>query len=131
MRITDPGHVYVLDDLDGQTPYDENVLVFVKREGEGYPGNTGHYPGTNLQDVLRVCINRINYLDNQIHDPLNQVCKDHLRLALFALESRAAQRHGRTLVIKGLKIEEEPVCSSCGHIGCEGNCRASRSLAQV
>jgi hypothetical protein len=38
MRVFDPGHKY---------------LKFVKREGDNYPRNRGHYEGTTSQEVLR------------------------------------------------------------------------------
>ncbi len=45
MKIVDLGHEYTLDSLDGEC---ENRVIFVKREGDGYPGNTGCHPGTTL-----------------------------------------------------------------------------------
>jgi hypothetical protein len=52
MKIIDPGHKYELDQLDGEG---KEILTFVKRDtpSERYPGNQGHYPGTNMQEVLR------------------------------------------------------------------------------
>jgi hypothetical protein len=44
MRIIDPGHDYILSVYDGEG---EQRLTFMKREGPGFPGNIGHYPGTN------------------------------------------------------------------------------------
>lgn len=60
MKVIDPGHVYELAHLDGQHV---ERLVFVKREGDGYPGNFGHHEGTNLQEVLRALIDRVEYLN--------------------------------------------------------------------
>lgn len=40
--------------------------MFVKREGEHFPGNVGHYPGTTMQEVLRVLIDRAKYVNSQI-----------------------------------------------------------------
>src|SRR5258707_13345918 len=42
------------------------TLQFVKREGEGYPGNIGHHEGTTMQEVLRVLIDRAKYINGQI-----------------------------------------------------------------
>ena len=44
MKVIDDGHEYLLDNLDGEgvTP-----LLFVKREGDGYPGNEGHHAGSS------------------------------------------------------------------------------------
>lgn len=120
MRVIDPGHEYLLNSLDGGEPV---LLTFVKREGEGYPGNIGHHPGTNLQEVLRALIERVKYLNNQIPDARNWHVLLYLREALFELEQRAAERHGRVLSYFKLdEIEFQLTCSKCGHIGCHGEC---------
>lgn len=146
MKVIDPGHVYDLRWLDGK-PFDlqietghtdlirsygglpdfvQNRLIFVKREGDGYPGNVGHHPGTTLQEVLRALIDRVKYLDDQIHDHRNADVIYSLREAIINLEERAAERHGRlrewqrTVVWE--RIEDMPTCPKCLHIGCAGNC---------
>jgi hypothetical protein len=138
MKIIDPGHVYELDWLDGEpetayfgdpedteTPeHPANRLIFIKREGPGYPGNVGSHPGTNIQEVLRVLIDRLKYLNNQIPDNHNSLALSDLREALWFLEHRAAERHGRFLKVWPWEIELEPTCRKCGHIGCDGTCHA-------
>jgi hypothetical protein len=95
-----------------------------KREGPGYPGNVGSHPGTNIQEVLRVLIDRLKYLNNQIPDNHNSLALSDLREALWFLEHRAAERHGRFLKVWPWEIELEPTCRKCGHIGCDGTCHA-------
>lgn len=126
MIVIDPGHVYKLNSLDGPMSSGGklDILQFVKREGKGYPGNIGHYPGTTTQEVLRVLIDRIKYVDNQIPDSRNRNVLINLREAIYHLELRAAARHGRELIRIDRPIEEMPVCSKCGHIGCDGSCHA-------
>src|SRR6266403_40383 len=98
MRVIDPGHHYELTNLDvGLEVYNFSDIVFVKREGVGYPGNVGHHSGTNCQEVLRVLIDRVKYLDNQIPDDNNETILGFLRLAVFNFEERAARRHGRKI----------------------------------
>lgn len=122
MEILDPGHAYKLATLDGDA---EVLLTFVKRCGDGYPGNIGAYPGTNLQEVLRVLIDRVQYLNQQVFCEENLMILQALRAAFYRLELRAARRHGRLLDGNMLDaIETVPTCSSCGHIQCAGNCRA-------
>src|ERR1017187_974653 len=125
MKVLDPGHAYRLNQFDTINSLFEIIdpveLVFVKREGEGYPGNVGHYPGTNLQEVCRVCINRLKYLDNQISNPVNIPAINHFRSIIRLLEIRAAERHGRPWVEPMVPIELVPTCPTCGHIGCIGN----------
>lgn len=123
MYVIDSGHVYLLNSLDKDF-FDTPVkLTFVKREGPGYPGNIGHHSGTTTQEVLRALIDRTKYVDNQIHDQRNDSVLFHLRYAIFELEMRAADRHGRVLPSFDMDdIENIPYCEKCGHIGCEGNC---------
>ena len=129
MRVVDPGHRYVLRQLDSALP--DNLgpadltgeLRFVKREGEGYPGNVGHYCGTTTQEVLRALIDRAKYVDNQIPDARNRQVIYYLRAAIFELEMRAAERHGRVLPLFDMEdIENLPTCERCNHIGCQGGC---------
>lgn len=120
MKEVDKGHEYLLDEYDG---YHERGmrLVFVKREGEGYPFNKGSHCGTNCQEVLRALIYRVKYLQKQIPCDENVVVLRNLRNALWQFEIRAAQRHGRQLPKLPEAIETVPTCEGCGHIGCEGN----------
>jgi hypothetical protein len=144
MKIIDPGHVFDLDWLDGNPqvfdPFEipaewrervfvpthsvrENRLIFVKREGEKYPGNVGHHAGTQIQEVLRAIISRIKYVDEQIPDPSNRNTIDYLRRAFISLEQRAARRHGRAFPMSlWFDIEDQPTCRECGHVGCPGGC---------
>lgn len=98
MEKIDPGHIYKLDQLDVETVCASVLLTFVKREGPGYPGNVGHYPGTTVQEVLRACIDRIKYVDAQIHHDNNDRVISHLRETILLLEERAAERHNKQLI---------------------------------
>lgn len=125
MEVIDPGHVYTLRCLDDQGLEPALMLRFVKREGPGYPGNVGHHGGTTTQEVLRALIDRTKYVDNQIHDDRNDELLFHLRSGIFALEMRAAARHGRVLFVHDIgNIEDAPYCEKCGHIGCDGRCHS-------
>lgn len=115
MRVADPGHVYEVDCLDGGSP---QRIVFVKREGPGYPFNVGHHAGTNCQEVIRVLVDRVKYLQRQIPCAENELIIDHLRATLRLFEERAAFRHGRVLGSIPIEIEAMQWCQTCGHIGC-------------
>lgn len=117
MRIFEAGHTYALQSLDGG---DIELLSFVKREGPGYPGNKGSHPGTIIQEVLRVCINRLDYVNNQIPCPENRLARTSLEEAIFHLEHRTAERHGRVLKATAVGISDLPSCKGCGHIECPG-----------
>lgn len=117
MRVIEAGHIYALQSLDGG---DVEILRFVKREGEGYPGNIGTHPGTIIQEVLRACLDRLRYVENQIHSDYNAFATAKLEDAIFYLEKRAAGRHGRRLHTGPARIDSLPTCKGCGHIECPG-----------
>lgn len=117
MKVLDPGHRYLLTHLDGSG---EQELTFVKRIGEGYPGNTPPaHEGTTIQEVLRVLIDRLKYVDHQspAYEDLDAIgC---LRLALLHLENRAARVRGHSFeMYRPPAVELEPTCPVCGHIVC-------------
>jgi hypothetical protein len=127
MKILDPGHTYEVDIYDEPGFTSPNVITFMKREGENYPGNKDSYPGTNCQELIRVLIDRLKYLNNQIPCPENKDALQYLRQALLSFEIRAAKRHQ---LFKGGNwmsmqiIETLPVCHICGHIidlACKGH----------
>lgn len=123
MEVVDPGHMYILRELDSGSFVIPQILTFVKREGEGYPGNDGSHPGTTTQEVLRALIDRTQYVHRQIPHWSNLVVLASLREAIVLLESRAAERHGRIFPSYDPNfIEMVPVCAKCGHVGCEGDC---------
>lgn len=121
MKEIDAGHEYLLDSYDGGDPV---RLTFMKREGEGYPFNAGHHPGTNCQEVIRALIARVQYLQKQIPCDENDQIVNDLRSALWKFELRAAKRHGRASVFpwretyQPVPIESQPACTHCGHVGC-------------
>lgn len=120
MTVIDPGHYFSLLRLDTLKGGDL-TLRFVKRQGTKYPGNTGSYPGTTLQEVLRACISRTKYLHKQAWHWTNLILLVCLHLAVWMLEIRAAIHHGRR--IPGVHAAVYgPVCVKCLHVGCKGSC---------
>jgi hypothetical protein len=119
MEVMDPGHKFLLQSYDEGEP---QVLVFMKREGTGYPLNVGHYSGTNCQEVIRALIERVKYLQHQVPCEENQQIIELLRGCLKLFEERAAQRRGQMLPELGCEeIESLPTCRKCGHIGCSAH----------
>lgn len=118
MRVLCAGHRYELDHLDGSG---HSELVFVKRIGDKYPGNgVDPHEGTNIQEVLRALINRVEYLNSQDRHPTNVVVLSCLRQSILSLEQRAAERHGRILKRTDENgIEYDATCHICGHIECQ------------
>lgn len=126
MKVLEAGHQYDLENYDDTDEKTSNYLIFMKRIGGHYPGNVAPaHRGTNCQEVLRVLIDRVKYLNNQIPCIENEEIIRYLRYAIFMFESRAANLHGRPFdKVKDFpyienRIEEEPTCKTCGHIRCQ------------
>jgi len=116
MRVIDPGHIYELDSVDGNV---SNVLQFVKRVGARYPGNVGAYAGTQVQEVLRACINRLEFVNAQAYSIWTVRACHALRTALWFLEIRHAFIKGWRMHAGVNDIEAVPTCKQCGHIECQ------------
>lgn len=128
MEIIDPGHIYKAQNLDTdkfEPGYGaDNIIAFVKREGNNYPGNTDSHSGTIIQELMRISIDRLKYVDNQHQDNRNYYSIEHLREVICLLEERAAERHNLSHELELLLQEKEepetlPTCNHCGHIVCK------------
>jgi hypothetical protein len=109
LRAITPGHVYVLDHLDGDN---KSYLKFVSRPPLHEPRE-----GVINQEVLRVLIDRVQFLDSEVPWQGNTEILHHLRMALALHEARAFLRH----VEKGeIQPETLPVGRD-GHIQIVGD----------
>ena len=119
MKVIDPGHDYLLLQLDGIDDY--QWLTFVKRVGPKFPGNTTAYAGTTMQEVLRAVIDRAKYVNNQIPcaetAKVIALCTD----AIYQLELRAAARQDRPFDFDAEEAVHGETCKRCGHIHCAGH----------
>jgi hypothetical protein len=122
MRPIDPGHLYELKHLDGEST---SLLRFVKRVGDAYPLNElPAYDGVTSQEVLRALIDRLVYVNKQDSSLLNHWVIQDLRNAMYSLEKRAALKRGDGKAFVEYtaayiyNIEEAPTCNKCGHICC-------------
>ena len=116
MEIIDPGHDYILHAIDGGEP---QRLVFVKREGKNYPGNSGEHPGVLTQEVLRVCLDRALYMNAQASCAETDIIISSLRTAIFAFEARAARCRDTAIKLSALaEIDTGQTCPICGHNQC-------------
>lgn len=87
MKVLRSGHLYELAHLDG-SPVAGCVAPKVERLAFVDRGHGNDLPGTNNQEVLRVLINRVQFLDNERHWEGNARIIAHLRMALVLHESR-------------------------------------------
>ena len=104
MKILEPGHVYALESV-GVTH--QQVVRF--RRDIGIHGEAAI--GTSCQELLRVVLNRLEFLDSERPWPGNAAIALHLRKALLGFECRALERK----VEKGWKVEQCPVALD-GHL---------------
>lgn len=136
MEVLDLGHSYLVHQYDAHpdSGFIEANITFMKRNepSEKYPGNINYYPGTNCQEVLRVLIDRVNYLDNQQEDYDNNEIIHSLRKDLYLFERRNWWNKHHTEkgwfehfgskgidTISDQPIELLPTCRTCGHWFCE------------
>jgi hypothetical protein len=115
MKCVDAGHKYKLASLDGDAV---QTLTFVKRYGDKYPGNNNAYPGVTIQEVCRVLIDRLKYVNAQMPAPETGSAIWLLRKVIWILEKRAARLHNRAwstdMPVVGIEFEKQ--CPHCGHI---------------
>lgn len=118
MIIIEPGHKYDLAPLDDGV---YQTIEFVKRVGKKFPFNAGQvHGGTNCQEVLRVLIDRSEFLQSQDPCAETECIVASLRSALLLFELRAARRHKRHLELESTdRLVCGPVCDRCGHYGCK------------
>lgn len=113
MKVLVPGHVYELENVDGDGV---QYLNFVQRRdlnAELLP-LPQRREGILTQEVLRVAIDRTIYLHNEDAWHENVIIINKLRDALRMYEARAAHK-----AITRLQMPERaPRCSSCGHFLC-------------
>jgi Rieske Fe-S protein len=113
MKVIDPGHVYMLQNVDGTGT---QTIRFVRRrddEAVMVPQNERR-EGILTQELLRVAIDRTLYLNAEAPCLENVEIITALRVALAAYESRAARR----TVEKHPMIERADVCEICQHMLC-------------
>lgn len=116
MLILEAGHEYMLEAVGGTQP---QRIYFVKNEGAKYPGNRGHHGGVLTQEVLRVLINRTQYLNNQGSCMETEMALAAMRQALAWYEVRAARCRGTHIEGEHIDaLDSAPTCPTCGHNQC-------------
>lgn len=83
-------------------------ITFIKRSGGGVQYDNEH-PGVQVQEVLRVLIDRSEYLNDIIDCVETQDAIWHMRMALFMYEARAYRRKQEGLNRK--QPEHDDTCS--------------------
>lgn len=118
MKVIDPGHHYLLEPVGGKG--EPQHLIFVKREGRNYPGNVGENDGVLTQEVLRACLHRANYMNDQASCAETDIIISSIRTAIMAFEVRAARCRETNILLPHLaEIDAAPICPICGHVQCD------------
>lgn len=84
MQVIDPGHRYTLHGKDGEL----QTLHFFK---DNEIHDTGH-DGVLCQELLRVLLHRVEYLEDEVPAPENKIIHEALITAFIAFETRALRR---------------------------------------
>lgn len=138
MIVNKPGHIFLVDNYAARESAgmfdngERQMIKFLHRVGDGYPGNIGApFDGTNCQEIFRMLVARLKYLNGQIPCEETKETIKLQRMSLHNLEVRAALRRGDDyyrawkerltqwyLTNIDLHIESIPACRTCGHILC-------------
>lgn len=113
MRIIEPGHVYEVENVDGDGV---QRIEFVRRRGDDaelLPERLRR-EGILSQELLRVLIDRTLYLGAEAAWHENIEILTSLRKALQVYEARAAA----ATIYKTPMPERMPGCPICGHVLC-------------
>ena len=112
MKIVDAGHQYRVENVGTG----HQTIQFVKRRGwdaELLP-ESEQLDGIQSQELLRVLIDRTQYLHAEQPWQENVKILHHLRDALRLYEARAARRSIERLSMP----ERASACKTCGHLLC-------------
>lgn len=92
------GHRYMIENLDGEG---SQVIQFVQKRPLHEP-----VPGILIQDLLRICIHRLQVLDHEKPWGPNQDSIKDLRVVLARQEARALIRHVEKGKITHIELKE-------------------------
>lgn len=94
MRVITPGHVYAVEELENKG---EQVITFIQKEpvDEGSTELKLVNDGTTNEEVLKVLIDRLNFLQAKAPCRENAIVITKLEESLMWLEKRTAGRIAR------------------------------------
>lgn len=103
MKILTPGHKYELENFeDGPMP--PQAIQFIEKRplDEDHSVLVTAYNGTTNEELLRVLIDRMSFLQAKFPCRENAIATTHLETALLWLEKRTADRKSRGVEGKAL-----------------------------
>jgi len=104
MKILREGHKYIMDNFEDDTT--NHVIQFIEKDPvEGSVGGVLEtvHNGTTNEEVLRVLINRMQYLQSKFPCRENAIVITNLEESLMWLEKRTADRKVRGVEGKQIK----------------------------
>ena len=101
MKVVTEGHTYLLDSFEGAPPQFLQFIHKVPVEGTVAELRTVN-DGTTNEEVLRVLIDRMNYLQGKFPCRENAIVITKLEESLMWLEKRTADRKARNVEGKQL-----------------------------
>ena len=104
MKTLVAGHLYELANFENKDAPGQKLQFIQKVQSPSGP--TGQLDtvsdGTTNEEVLRVLINRLEFLESKFSCPENVAALCHLHDALYALQSRTYERQQRNVEGKAL-----------------------------
>ena len=102
MTVLTPGHKYLLSNIKlDNKDVNCNILKFYHEKGKTQEERVG----TSNQEVIRALIDRVKFMEEELHHSFNQEIIFHLRKALALHEARHLVR----MVDKGIEVENMPI----------------------
>ena len=95
MKVLVPGHCYILDLYEPETTDAmgmATILQFIQKEADGNGKFVTVRNGTTNEDVLKVLIDRLKYLNEKLPCTSNKIVIANLQNALLTLQNRTKLR---------------------------------------
>ena len=91
MKIKVEGHVYELENFENKDTFQTLSFIHKVKDPDTFVLSTVT-DGTTNEEVIKVLIDRLGYLNGKMQSSYNEEAILHLKLALEVLEKRTADR---------------------------------------
>lgn len=105
MKVLTPGHKYELENFERKDQPGQAIQFIEKTAApDGAPGTLVTVnDGTTSEELMKVLINRLEYLYGKFPSEETRCSIEHLKIALYAQQSRTLERTQRGVEGKALK----------------------------
>lgn len=90
MKMIEPGHIYDLENME--FPNTHQRISFIKKSDDGSGVLQTDHDGTTNEEVLKVLIERVSYLNHKLPCKENEIALKALREAFAVLNARTKIR---------------------------------------